>query len=275
MLATEQQALMTGIAEPGAPAPALARRPGLVFAGNAALVALIAVLDYVTGYDVRLATLYLFPIALATWRLGAGAGTFMAVASTLSAGRGGAVKQITVEPTPPEKGLYRAKDELPEPYQREVAPHIVLDGDGKELSRSDRAEAVFRTQTNAVLSSAGADADTFPTAVKNLRLLAVASGVPRVYVRNPVTQELVEAGTFVHGLGDHEVTLSGGSPVELSVSFPRPRVGKVEHSSESEMTQGWLRSLLNMPVQHAVVWADSDACSFHISWHTGKRGVLP
>ena len=84
MLATEQQALMTGIAEPGAPAPALARRPGLVFAGNAALVALIAVLDYVTGYDVRLATLYLFPIALATWRLGAGAGTFMAVASTLS-----------------------------------------------------------------------------------------------------------------------------------------------------------------------------------------------
>jgi signal transduction histidine kinase len=83
MLAAEPQP-MTGISGPSPSARPLARRSGVVFASNVALVALIAVLDYVTGYDVRLAILYLFPIALATWRLGAGAGTFMAIASTLA-----------------------------------------------------------------------------------------------------------------------------------------------------------------------------------------------
>jgi C4-dicarboxylate-specific signal transduction histidine kinase len=56
----------------------------LAFAAYLCLVVVIAVADYVTGYDIRLATLYLFPIGLATWRLGAGAGTFMAVAATFS-----------------------------------------------------------------------------------------------------------------------------------------------------------------------------------------------
>jgi signal transduction histidine kinase len=83
MLAAEQQ-LPTGKSASGTDEPSLARRPAVIFAANAALVGLIAVLDLVTGYDVRLAVLYLFPIALATWRLGAGAGVFMAAASTLS-----------------------------------------------------------------------------------------------------------------------------------------------------------------------------------------------
>ena len=83
MLAAEQR-ILEGIAVAGAPRPALTQLPAVVFAANFALVALVAVLDYLTGYDVRLAILYLFPIALATWRLGAGAGTFMAIASTLA-----------------------------------------------------------------------------------------------------------------------------------------------------------------------------------------------
>ena len=83
MLAAEQQVL-NGISEPRASTPAATWRAALAFIGNVALVALVGVADYITGYDVRLATLYLFPIALATWRLGAGAGTFMAVASTLT-----------------------------------------------------------------------------------------------------------------------------------------------------------------------------------------------
>jgi signal transduction histidine kinase len=82
MLAAEQQVL-TGIAEPRAATP-WTRRSVLAFGGNLFLVAVVGVVDYITGYDVRLATLYLFPIALATWRLGAGAGTFMAIASTLT-----------------------------------------------------------------------------------------------------------------------------------------------------------------------------------------------
>src|SRR5262245_30549245 len=79
MLASEHPAL------PGIPgAPATGGRNALAFVINLALVGLVAVVDYETGYDVRLATLYLFPICLATWRLGGGAGTFMAVTATLA-----------------------------------------------------------------------------------------------------------------------------------------------------------------------------------------------
>ena len=56
-------------------------RPGrqlLAFAGTSALLAAISIADYLSGFDIRLATLYLFPIALASWRLGLGAGTFTA-----------------------------------------------------------------------------------------------------------------------------------------------------------------------------------------------------
>jgi C4-dicarboxylate-specific signal transduction histidine kinase len=60
------------------------RRSAVAFCAYLALAALIALVDYETGYDVRLATLYLFPIGLAAWRLGPGAGTFMAVASTFA-----------------------------------------------------------------------------------------------------------------------------------------------------------------------------------------------
>ena len=59
-------------------------RSAMAFAAYLALAALIALVDYETGYDVRLATLYLFPIGLAAWRLGPAAGTFMAVASTFA-----------------------------------------------------------------------------------------------------------------------------------------------------------------------------------------------
>ena len=83
MLAAEQQ-LLSASSAAVAGELSLARRPAVIFAANLCLVALIAFLDYVTGYDVRLAILYLVPIALASWRLGAGAGTFMAIASTLA-----------------------------------------------------------------------------------------------------------------------------------------------------------------------------------------------
>ncbi len=54
----------------------LGRRPGLLFALE--LVAVVAVLDYVTGYEVRLAILYLLPIALATWTGGMPSGALTA-----------------------------------------------------------------------------------------------------------------------------------------------------------------------------------------------------
>jgi hypothetical protein len=55
-----------------------------VLMASFALVATIATLDHLTGYELRLAILYLIPIGLATWKLGALAGTLVATAATLS-----------------------------------------------------------------------------------------------------------------------------------------------------------------------------------------------
>ena len=44
-----------------------AKSPAAAFCLALALAALVAVLDFATGYEVRLAVLYLIPISLATW----------------------------------------------------------------------------------------------------------------------------------------------------------------------------------------------------------------
>lgn len=68
---------------PGIKAPAGNASAAFWFGTSCALVAVVAALDYVTPYEVRFATLYLFPIALGSWRLGARAGAFLALASTV------------------------------------------------------------------------------------------------------------------------------------------------------------------------------------------------
>jgi len=50
----------------------------LTLAASLALVAVIAVADALTGYEIRLAILYLAPVALATWKLGGRAGAVVA-----------------------------------------------------------------------------------------------------------------------------------------------------------------------------------------------------
>jgi C4-dicarboxylate-specific signal transduction histidine kinase len=52
-------------------------------AASFALVILIAIADYVTGYEIRLSILYLVPIAWSTWRLGGPAGATVAVAAAV------------------------------------------------------------------------------------------------------------------------------------------------------------------------------------------------
>jgi C4-dicarboxylate-specific signal transduction histidine kinase len=56
----------------------------LLVPASLGLVGLIAVADALTGYEVRLAILYLAPVALATWTLGARTGVIVAVVATAS-----------------------------------------------------------------------------------------------------------------------------------------------------------------------------------------------
>jgi hypothetical protein len=55
----------------------------MTLVGSFALVGLIAFADYHTGYDIRLAILYLVPIAWSTWRLGGATGAVVALSATV------------------------------------------------------------------------------------------------------------------------------------------------------------------------------------------------
>lgn len=61
----------------------IARGRVIAIAWCTALTAAIAYLDYATGYEIRLAILYLVPIALATWRVGLPAGSALALLAML------------------------------------------------------------------------------------------------------------------------------------------------------------------------------------------------
>ena len=49
-----------------------------------ALVGAVAMADHATGYDIRLAILYLVPITIATWRVGRSAGILVAATASVS-----------------------------------------------------------------------------------------------------------------------------------------------------------------------------------------------
>ena len=67
---------------------ALAAHPAAAALLAVVLVALVALLDYTTGYEMRLAILYAVPIALATWTGGARAGALASMAAAACWGIG-------------------------------------------------------------------------------------------------------------------------------------------------------------------------------------------
>src|SRR6185503_8343897 len=77
MIAAERSA--PRVAAPPAPQLIGPSRHGLTLVVSLALVAGIAVADAYTGYEIRLAILYLAPIALATWFVGRHAGILVTV----------------------------------------------------------------------------------------------------------------------------------------------------------------------------------------------------
>lgn len=64
--------------------PARRPRSALVLLAALAIVATIGVADYLTGFEISLAILYVIPVALATWSLGALAGGSVAALSTIA-----------------------------------------------------------------------------------------------------------------------------------------------------------------------------------------------
>ncbi|HET7158166.1 MAG TPA: hypothetical protein VFI62_04175, partial [Burkholderiales bacterium] len=59
-------------------------RPERVLAMCLALVALTGVADYVTGYEMNFATVYLAPISMTAWVLGRNAAIVMSIIATMA-----------------------------------------------------------------------------------------------------------------------------------------------------------------------------------------------
>lgn len=90
-------------------------------------------------------------------------------------------------------------------------------------------------------------------ALQQVRELAAASNVPRLYVHAADTGEPVEVSQYVHGLAATDWRIKGPVPLELVISFPRPRLIGVERWTESDAMRAWIRTCQDLPNQHAVL----------------------
>jgi hypothetical protein len=77
--------------------------------------------------------------------------------------------------------------------------------------------------------------------------------MPRAYVRSPATGEVYEFSGYVRGLTAQEFSFVGPAPLRLVVKFPRPTVRIVEKRTESERQMAITKTLMELPVQQAIV----------------------
>jgi len=93
-----------------------------------------------------------------------------------------------------------------------------------------------------------------PDPLTGLQRLCHLSGFAgRLYVRAPDTNEPVEVSRYLAALSPGEWRLGGPAPLTLSIFFPKPRLRIVGQQTESERQQAWTRTLMDLPVQQAVL----------------------
>lgn len=88
---------------------------------------------------------------------------------------------------------------------------------------------------------------------RTLRSLAGEWGARRLYVLSADRKEPVEVVQYVAGLSHSDYQITGPAPLELVVSFPRPRLSGIERWSEREALREWTKALQELPVQQAVL----------------------
>jgi len=137
-----------------------------------------------------------------------------------------------------------------EPERGGAAVHVlhrICDGYGTPLRLSDRswAQLVRATGRN------GNRLDTFLG-------MARQSGV-RLYLHAADTNQPVALDEYVRGVPRADLGLDGPS-LRLRILFPRPRIKAVERLSEAEVVKAHLKTLAELPNQHAVVEVLGRSC---------------
>lgn len=86
--------------------------------------------------------------------------------------------------------------------------------------------------------------------MREIRVLGIRSGKPLLYAGGQ------EVTRFLRGLPPGCWSFAGPAPLQVVVTFPRPKV-RVEWASQSEAADRMFQTLLNLPVQHALMQVDT------------------
>ncbi len=158
------------------------------------------------------------------------------VAASLSAGTGEKVSRIAADVAK------RDVEGYPEAWAETA--HTIRDGRGEPICLSPAAAQAFWHLARKADGAAQ---------VAGLKRLARVSGIDRLYVHAADTKQPVELSRYLKGLAAEDYYLSGTGPVRLVVNFPRPRLSVLSRETEAERSQGWIKTLTELPVQRAVL----------------------
>ncbi len=164
------------------------------------------------------------------------------VASSLSAGTGERVSRVCADVAK------RDADGQPEAWA--TVRHTIRDGRGEPIALSPAAKQAF---WHLLHKADGAEQ------VEGLLRLARVSSMGRLYVHAADTKAPIELCRSLKGLGPDDYELDGTGPVRLAVFFPRPRLSVLSRETEAERERGWIRTLGELPVRHAVLRLASGA----------------
>ena len=124
--------------------------------------------------------------------------------------------------------------------------HLVRDGQGKSMRLSATAWAKLRRHEATAPPGKS-------TALKKVQSLAADAGATRLYVHAADTNKPVALSKYVLGLSQDDYWFDGPAPLELIVSFPRPKFTSIRRSSATDLAGQWTRSIHQLPTQQAVV----------------------
>ena len=139
-----------------------------------------------------------------------------------------------------------ARDRMTGLAERTTWRHLIRDGNGHALRLSKSAWQELR-RCEAVAPPGKA------AALLRVQSLAAASGASRLYVHAADTELPIALSRYVRGLPDEDYWFDGPAPLELVVSFPRPKFTNVKRDSASDLAVRWTRSIHQLPTQHAAV----------------------
>jgi hypothetical protein len=159
-----------------------------------------------------------------------------AVAASLSAGTGDSVTALLVDVV--------RRDREGVPVGSDSVQRTIRDGYGNALRLSSAAWEAL-----CAVGSAG-EGDRQLAA---LRRVAQVSRIGRLYIHDPKTREPIELAQYVCNLPPDRYRIAGPRPIRLVISFPRLRASVVSRASESDRQQGWAKTLMELPVRHAIL----------------------